>query len=595
MKLATKRSLQQTHISQASGSGADEGTSSIPGVPDVPTDESEEEISWNSTDEEGDDDEGKDGDGDGDDDDDGEEEGDGDDDEDDDGEEGNDDDDDQEVKEDDEKDDEKEEPKDEESFDPIPKTPNNTDDEGNGEENLDINVGREEGHDEEEDDDELYRDVNINQGRDISSSCLSYNRSSEKSVATNLDVIIGLNRSSDFRVNRSNKIEVTDLDVNSYNGSSEKSVATDLDFEQSGSESRPPMLNKENYVPWSSRLICYAKSRPNGKLIHNSIINGPYVRRKIPKLEFAQIVDIPCEGACVFNDKWSLDELAYGVPTDGPYQTNPPFPDDIISSIRIDREGQVCRIRYEEEINVLEYQILTREIMPTLKPLEEIIQENFNLAYYMAKQMELVTRQKRLILPYGMLLTRLFKVIMNENHELYNESYVLYVHVMNPLSAQQERKPRKDRSTRRGRHSTSSSSAFDQLSQPKIFRTLNDYFTLTFLAATTAALANFQLISGHHPLLTIADLHPIKTPPSPPYPQPPNHHTTTVYILPSRHHHHPHTTLTLVTNHHHHVIATTMTPHHHLHHSTTHNIRVTISSHAITTSRTIITMAALLS
>ncbi|GJS94866.1 retrovirus-related pol polyprotein from transposon TNT 1-94 [Tanacetum coccineum] len=43
------------------------------------------------------------------------------------------------------------------------------------------------------------------------------------------------------------------------------------------------MLNKENYVPWSSRLLRYAKSRPNGKLIHNSILNGPYVRRMIPK------------------------------------------------------------------------------------------------------------------------------------------------------------------------------------------------------------------------------------------------------------------------------------------------------------------------
>nr|GEV23430.1 hypothetical protein [Tanacetum cinerariifolium] len=40
-----------------------------------------------------------------------------------------------------------------------------------------------------------------------------------------------------------------------------------------GSESRPPMLNKENYVPWSSRLLRYAKSRPNGKQIHNSILN----------------------------------------------------------------------------------------------------------------------------------------------------------------------------------------------------------------------------------------------------------------------------------------------------------------------------------
>ncbi|GJV25625.1 hypothetical protein Tco_1378320 [Tanacetum coccineum] len=149
---------------------------------------------------------------------------------------------------------------------------------------------------------------------------------------------------------------------------------------------------------------------------------------------------------------WSLDELAYGVPMDGPYQTNPPSPDVIILSIRIDQEGQVCRIRYEEEIDVLEYQILTHEIVPTLKPLEEIIRENIfclggnrdhvpaclcymlycvvhfkklNLAYYMEKQMEWVTKQKRLILPY-------------------------------------ERKPRKDRGTRRGHHSTSSSSAFDQ-------------------------------------------------------------------------------------------------------------------------------------
>nr|GEY28526.1 retrovirus-related Pol polyprotein from transposon TNT 1-94 [Tanacetum cinerariifolium] len=43
------------------------------------------------------------------------------------------------------------------------------------------------------------------------------------------------------------------------------------------------MLNKENYVPWSSRLLRYAKSKPNGKLIHNSILIGPYVRRMIPE------------------------------------------------------------------------------------------------------------------------------------------------------------------------------------------------------------------------------------------------------------------------------------------------------------------------
>nr|GEW37021.1 cytochrome P450 [Tanacetum cinerariifolium] len=107
--------------------------------------------------------------------------------------------------------------------------------------------------------------------------------------------------------------------------------------------------------------------------------------------EFAQILDIPCEGACVFTDKWSPDELAYGVPTDGPHQTNPPSPDDIISSIRIDREGQVCRIHHEEEIDVLEYQILTHEIVPTLKPLEEIIQEFFCLGERIVSREEVVT------------------------------------------------------------------------------------------------------------------------------------------------------------------------------------------------------------
>ncbi|GJZ01083.1 hypothetical protein Tco_0519044 [Tanacetum coccineum] len=56
IKLATKRSLIQTHSSHASGSGADEGTSSIPGVPDVPTYESDDEqISWKSSEEDDDD------------------------------------------------------------------------------------------------------------------------------------------------------------------------------------------------------------------------------------------------------------------------------------------------------------------------------------------------------------------------------------------------------------------------------------------------------------------------------------------------------------------------------------------------------------
>ncbi|GJR25131.1 hypothetical protein Tco_0973658 [Tanacetum coccineum] len=59
-------------------------------------------------------------------------------------------------------------------------------------------------------------------------------------------------------------------------------MSTQQDIYAAGSENRPPMPNKDNYVPWSSRLLRYAKSKPNRKLIYNSIMNGPYVRQMIP-------------------------------------------------------------------------------------------------------------------------------------------------------------------------------------------------------------------------------------------------------------------------------------------------------------------------
>nr|GEX47060.1 hypothetical protein [Tanacetum cinerariifolium] len=116
-----------------------EGTGSIPGVLDVPTDESDEEIYWKSSDEDDDDDDDQDTD--------------------------------------DEGDEfihpkltihEEEETKDEESFDPVVLTPENSDDEGNDDASQGLNVDSEEGQDTEDDEDELYRDVNINlAGRDV--------------------------------------------------------------------------------------------------------------------------------------------------------------------------------------------------------------------------------------------------------------------------------------------------------------------------------------------------------------------------------------------------------------------------------------------
>nr|GEV56174.1 hypothetical protein [Tanacetum cinerariifolium] len=132
---------------------ADEGTSIIPGVPDVPTEEYDEEISWKSSVEEDDDDDGDEGSADQDDDD-AQDDVDQDDDDEDEG----DDDDNQEESNDDDQDSEKEreefihpkltihdeeETKDEERFDPIPKTPKHTDDEGRVVQMADVHTTQE--------------------------------------------------------------------------------------------------------------------------------------------------------------------------------------------------------------------------------------------------------------------------------------------------------------------------------------------------------------------------------------------------------------------------------------------------------------------
>nr|GEV50993.1 hypothetical protein [Tanacetum cinerariifolium] len=128
MKLATKRSLQQTYISHVSGSGADEGTGIIPKVPDIPTDESDEEISWKSSDE--------------------------------------DDDDEIDDRSDDQEDDDDQDDNDQDDNDDDQDTNNDSDDFVHP--NLGLNVSGEEGHDAEDDDEEFYRDVNINlEGRDV--------------------------------------------------------------------------------------------------------------------------------------------------------------------------------------------------------------------------------------------------------------------------------------------------------------------------------------------------------------------------------------------------------------------------------------------
>nr|GEZ53516.1 hypothetical protein [Tanacetum cinerariifolium] len=164
LKIVLRWSRQETHISQHGGSK----------VPDVPSDDSEEEISWNSSDDEDVDDQDK-----GKHDDEGEKNDESDDDQDD-AEKDNDDDDDddeeeiakldeqedtengegddEETKSDGESEEEETGEEEKESFDPIPRTPEDGEDDGNGEEDQGLRISEEERIQEEEEADELYRD-----------------------------------------------------------------------------------------------------------------------------------------------------------------------------------------------------------------------------------------------------------------------------------------------------------------------------------------------------------------------------------------------------------------------------------------------------
>ncbi|GJV61058.1 hypothetical protein Tco_1467158 [Tanacetum coccineum] len=186
MKLATKRSLIQTHSSYASGSGADEGTGGKLGVSDVLTYESDDEkISWKSSNEEDDDEVVMSEDADDNDDDVDDADNQDDDGQDDDGQEyhGKDDEgqeDDNEQTDSDNNGDEfvhpkhNEEDKEEEGSNPRVQTPSHyesTDDDGNDEVNQGTNVAGEDMDEEETNEEEkvneLYRDVNVNlEGRD---------------------------------------------------------------------------------------------------------------------------------------------------------------------------------------------------------------------------------------------------------------------------------------------------------------------------------------------------------------------------------------------------------------------------------------------
>ncbi|GJZ04048.1 hypothetical protein Tco_0537323 [Tanacetum coccineum] len=66
------------------------------------------------------------------------------------------------------------------------------------------------------------------------------------------------------------------------------------------------MLNKNNYIPWCSRLLRYAKSKANAKLLYNSIMHSPYTDEELSKKDLKQMED----------DDHAIQTILMGLPED---------------------------------------------------------------------------------------------------------------------------------------------------------------------------------------------------------------------------------------------------------------------------------------
>nr|GEU80455.1 hypothetical protein [Tanacetum cinerariifolium] len=96
-----------------------------------------------------------------------------------------------------------------------------------------------------------------------------------------------------------------------------------------------------------------------------------------------------------------------------------------------------------------------------------------NLVFFILIRTEMTCFKPKDLLPYGMLLTRLFKHVVSVSPELAFDHYLSYDRAIHPLASHYERKRRADRGNKRPRESNSSSSSCT-LNHPSLSYPLDD-------------------------------------------------------------------------------------------------------------------------
>ncbi|GJZ28096.1 hypothetical protein Tco_0572743 [Tanacetum coccineum] len=201
-----------------------------------------------------------------------------------------------------------------------------------------------------------------------------------------------------------------------------------------------------------------------------SLSIGFTIRNKefIMSLEnFGQVLQIPHKGTCVFLKECALELLNTTREKHVSYQTNLPNIKYVIQNICFSSSHRNCKnptiiIRDNLPLNIKDWELIIQEnviCVDANKRSKDACSaimlhhlknsQNFNLAYYIAHKIKSVKNRVNYPLPYGLLITRLYRFVLAKHPKHFcphcTLQFVLHYRMMSSINRKNERKRSKSK------------------------------------------------------------------------------------------------------------------------------------------------------
>ncbi|GJZ43851.1 hypothetical protein Tco_0591106 [Tanacetum coccineum] len=178
--------------------------------------------------------------------------------------------------------------------------------------------------------------------------------------------------------------------------------------------------------------------------------------------KFGQVLQIPYKGTCIFSKECSLELLNTTREKHVSYQTILPNIGDVVQNICLPSCHQNCSnptiiLRDNLPPNIKDWELIIRENVICVDTHKSSIDacsaiilyhlknsQNFNLAYFIAHKIESVKDRVDCPLPYGLLITRLYRFILTKHPKIFcphhSLQFVLHYRMMSSINRKNARK-----------------------------------------------------------------------------------------------------------------------------------------------------------